>query len=62
MRHTFRKADQMEHIISVFCNVDLNGDRRLNVADVLTLLDVSEECETCLLQIAKEFNNLRRKR
>ena len=44
------------------CNVDLNGDRRLNIADVLTLLDVSEECETCLLQIAKEFNNLRRKR
>ena len=44
------------------CNVDLNGDRRLNVADVLTLLDVSEECETCLLQIAREFNNLRRKR
>ena len=27
------------------CNVDLNGDRRLNIADVLTLLDVSEECE-----------------
>ena len=43
------------------CKVDLNGDHKLSVADVLKLLDVSEECETCLLQTVREFNNLQSK-
>ena len=43
------------------CRLDHNGDRKLNVADVLGLLDASEDPTTCLLQIVQEFNNLRLK-
>ena len=43
------------------CRLDHNGDRKLNVADVLGLLDASEDSTTCLLQIVREFNNLQLK-
>ena len=43
------------------CEHDLNGDQKLNVADVLRLLDASEDTETCLLQIVQEFNKLQLK-
>ena len=49
-----------EHVLKDSrCDVDQNGDDKLNVADVLKVLDVSENCQTCLLQIAGELNKLR---
>ena len=45
----------------VRCKADLNGDQKLNVADVLGMLDSSEASEICLLQIVQEFNKLRLK-
>lgn len=43
------------------CEHDLNGDQKLNVEDVLRLLNTSEDTELCLLQIVQEFNKLRLK-
>ena len=45
----------------VRCKADLNGDQKLNVADVLGMLDSAEASEICLLQIVQEFNKLRLK-
>lgn len=56
------KPDGVHVLKDSRCDVDQNGDDKLNVADVLRLLDVSENYETCLLQIAGELNNLRCKR
>ena len=43
------------------CDHDLSGDHKLNVEDVLRLLNTSEDTEMCLLQIVQEFNKLRLK-